>query len=252
MKISELPPTEAITDEDLFTVVQDGENKRVKYADIFKNLPEPTDDTDAVTKGYVDSYVADNTLQETMYTFSFADLDGIKADNTPVLRRSIAKTSTLLKGGVQVSVPAIIYSITLFTGKADLSTGEITKLFDIPAKYNVSPATISIASVDNISDFTPYIILPAFKEGIFAFEYLLSSAENYCTNRSYRLLSNSNVSGNSKIMGFSLTATIEFASESIRDAFYNEFTPVLNGITHFCLKYEEHNMQTIESSYMGG
>lgn len=238
MKISQMPLAVTVSENDLIPIVQDGENKVISCTQLKGEKGDKGD------RG--------EPPQETLYAFSFADLDGVKSDNIPVLTYSVSKTSTLSKGGVQVNVPAIRYSILLFTGKADLSTGEITALFDIPAKYNVHPTTMDGSSVENAADFTPYAILPEFKDGVVTFGYLLSSAENYFTNCGFKLFSNSTLSGNSKLMGFGLTVTMEFANESIRDAFYNEFTPVLNGITHFCLKYEKHNIQTIESSYIGG
>ena len=55
MKISKLPIADALSDEDLFPVVQNGETKSAKKKDLFKNIPEPKNNGDAVNKQYVDN-----------------------------------------------------------------------------------------------------------------------------------------------------------------------------------------------------
>lgn len=248
MKISELTPTEVLNDEDLFPVVQNGETKNVKRKDLFKNLPTPTEDGDAATKEYVDN----NTLQEKMYTFSFADLGGIKVASTPLLRKNLSRYTIPSKGGVTVNIPAIQLSIHLYTGKVDLLTEEITPLFDLPVKYIINSTTIDRSSITNIADFTPYAILPLVKDDVVSFDYLISLVKDYLTLGNYYIFSNSTTIDDCKLMGFGFALNLEFANETVRDTFYDEFSPVLNEITHFCLKYEKHNMQTIESSYIGG
>jgi hypothetical protein len=53
-----------------------------------------------------------------------------------------------------------------------------------------------------------------------------------------------------KLSGCYMRITFEFANEPIRNAFYNEFLPVMNNITHFILRRK--GTKTVECHYIGG
>jgi hypothetical protein len=192
-----------------------------------------------------------NCSQDTMYTFSFADLEGITIDRYPVMKRTTYKTSITTKDGLPANIPAVTHSIYLWTGIADLITEKVTPLFDLPMVYSLKSNTIENSSIRNLMYFTPYLSLPPLIEGYLSVDYLLDCVSSYTVHSKYRLLSNSLfIENNKKLMGIHLSVDMEFANTTIRDAFYDEFIPVLDQVTNLYLKYE--NYKAVECSYIGG
>lgn len=191
--------------------------------------------------------------QDTVYSFSVKDLYGIKIQDIPLLQITTDKSTILDKGGISSNIPTIEHKIFLTTCIADLTTQEITPLFDLPMDYSLSVDSSSMQSlsIKNITKFTPLVVIPAlFSDVILPMDQLNKTVSKFVTNFSYDLYSRSDSVSNQKLIGFAFKIILEFANEDIRDSFYEEFKPVLDSLSHFCLKYADYKI--VESSYIGG
>lgn len=212
-----------------------------------RNLPEPTDDGDAVSKFYVDK-----ASQKTRYIFPIAELENISVNGRSLLKKEIVKRTVTSKAGVSVNIPVISLKIYLYVGEVNFQTEEITPYFDLPVNYVANPTGIDISSISNIEDFSPYIKTSLHLDKFYPLDYFVSDVENYCTNTNIHFGSNSIHFEKFKMVGFCIRLDYEFANETIRDVAYEEFSTIFNAITHLCLEYEEPKIQTIECAYIGG
>lgn len=193
------------------------------------------------------------TSQNVLYKFSFDELKNKKAPNTgeDIISHKIGKTIISSKGGVPCEIFAINWNIMLWLGSINLQSKELTKYFDVPIKTDKVEGTLSNASITNIVSFSPFLIIPSLRLGPLTIKEFCWDLSSYITSYDYRLFSDAMQHDNlTKTVGIELKIIFEFANETIRNAFYNEFSGMLNEITHFCLMYQDSD--TIDCEYIGG
>ena len=187
--------------------------------------------------------IINNGSQDVLYTLSLADYNGIPVPDSSefVLSKSYGKSAITSKGGVSCNIPTVYLNVTLYS--AINKSDNLIKLVDIPFEYGTQP------SVTNICDFEPLLVIPDLCKNAITAEYIKWILNDYITDYSSRLQSNSFSSSFGKTMGCKFTITLEFANEAIRDACYDTIKAALENISHFCLRHR--TARTVECPYIG-
>jgi hypothetical protein len=194
-----------------------------------------------------------NRSQNTLYKFSFDELKDQKVPNPTldIIKQTMTKTTISQKGGVPCEIFAVDWNIRLWLGEVNLQSKELTKYFDVPIKTERVEGAVSNASITNMVAFSPLLIMPTIQLGPMTIKQACLYIADYITYYDYDLASTSMQHNEyKKTVGTRLKVIFEFANETIRDAFYNEFSGMLNEISHFCLMYQDSD--TIDCKYIGG
>lgn len=267
MKISELTPTEVLNDEDVFPVVQNGETKNVKRKDLFKNLPTPTEDSDAVNKGYVDEQIkeveipVDDTLDENSTN---AIQNAVVAEEVQKLKKKWytlpmekfkEKPWELRIYGEKATendgqpIYGAIIAFQFYSAKGEGKDLNLIALTDIPFEFN-NDTDKSHLDWTNKDKF-PTIGIISNQMGAEPVD-LYKQIEAMVDGSTFYKVDMLMDLSNSFIVGYykaSFCVAIYSRIEAAIDLFMEEISQIIPTITHFCISYE--NYEVVEANGIG-
>lgn len=262
MKISELTPTEVLNDEDIFPVVQDGETKQVKRNDLFKNLPTPTEDGDAVNKRYVDEQIKEveipvdsaldenstNAIQNAVVAKSFknvekyystiydiAALNGVKINikGSNFYPFSFSYHKGIIANNTKAQIIIKFQMIPSITVSA---TGEEYVIFSNTPKLSDITATALILNVDgSVFESDLDELADIFKEAI--------SDENSIIRHTRKI---QKTTGTYVYDTLYEEVYIETTNIDVANTIYEEIEPLLSLISQIAVDYKESDVLTQE------
>lgn len=170
------------------------------------------------------------------YCFNFEKLKNIvlPLNNNPLL------TQTVIKDGGNL----VYYVIELFVAEIDTKSNSIKMFFDLPIRFTEN------CVINNAWEFSPMVKNPLVGNYKYNFDRLTDDVSEYITNSTYNLYGNSIMIGDYKLVSLKFYWKLEFANENIRNAFCNEFSPILSATTDFLLEHTDSKM--VDCDYIGG
>ena len=208
-----------------------------------------TDFQNGFALGMASKGKAEGKEQETFYNFNIEELTNTTIPNVNNKALDFRINNTTLNGNTALGITYII-----FTALQNKATGEITKLIDVPAKYdNESP--ILNNSFNNFYDFTnPCVCNATLGNEPFPLSTLgeIMIDAGYCLEHRVQTTSWSHATTDYKAIGLNITLTVSFASDDIKNAIKSQLIDmVFSTNTHIGITYKKP-APIIDCGYIGG